>query len=277
MSILLSLAAAFSYGLADFIGGSTAKKSGPWSVAFTAQLTAAFLVAVIALSTGGDPSTADVLWGLAAGVGNGLGTAFLYRGLAHGRMGVVAPVSGVGTALVPVIVGVALGERPSSLVWIGILCAIPAIWLVASEPGDAPAAQGSSGVMDGVLAGIGFGSLFVCLSQIHEGAGFLPLAANQLVAGLAIVAVAVSVGESFRPTRPGLPGGVVAGVLGVSATLAFLIASQGAYLSVTAVITALFPAFTVILAASILHEHIHRAQAIGLGLCGVAVSLVALG
>ena len=64
-------------------------------------------------------TSADLWWAVVAGVGNGFGTAFLYRGLSSGRMGVVAPVSGVGAALVPVVVGVLTGERPSALVWVG--------------------------------------------------------------------------------------------------------------------------------------------------------------
>ena len=127
MAVLLSLLAAAAYGLADFVGGVTSKKASPWSVALVAQLGGSTLVFLLSLVTDGDMTSADVWWSVVAGVANGFGTAFLYRGLSSRRMGVVAPVSGVGAVLVPVVVGLATGERPSPIVWIGIVAAIPGI------------------------------------------------------------------------------------------------------------------------------------------------------
>ena len=276
MAILLSLLAATSYGLADFVGGVTSKRVSPWSVALVAQLGGAVLVFLVTLWVPGSPTAADLAWSVVAGLGNGFGTAFLYRGLSAGRMGVVAPVSGVGAALVPVAVGVLTGERPSALVWVGILLALPGIWLVAREPTTGPGPLGA-GFTDGVLAGLGFGSLFAALAQIPEDAGLVPLALNQVVAGMTIVVVAVALRSPWLPRDPRALGGVASGALGALATGAFLVATHSGYLTVTAVIASLYPAVTVMLAASLLREHVHRAQALGLGLCTVAVSLVAAG
>ena len=276
MSVLLSLVSALAYGLSDFVGGVTAKRTSPWSVALVAALGGSLLVLCVALATGGSPTAPDLAWGVVAGVGNGFGTAFLYRGLSSGRMGVVAPVSGVGAAVLPVVVGVATGERPGTLVWLGVLAALPGIWLVAREPATGPGPVGS-GATDGVLAGLGFGSLFAALAQIPEEAGFLPLALNQLVAAVAIALVAVLLGQPWVPRDRQALGGLVSGVLGALATGSFLVATHGGYLTVTAVIASLYPAFTILLAATVLREHVHRAQALGLGLCAVAVSLVAAG
>jgi drug/metabolite transporter (DMT)-like permease len=276
MAILLSLLAATSYGLADFVGGVTSKRVSPWSVALVAQLGGAVLVFLVTLWVPGSPTAADLAWSVVAGLGNGFGTAFLYRGLSAGRMGVVAPVSGVGAALVPVAVGVLTGERPSALVWVGILLALPGIWLVAREPTTGPGPLGA-GLTDGVLAGLGFGSLFAALAQIPEDAGLVPLALNQVVAGMTIVVVAVALRSPWLPRDPRALGGVASGALGALATGAFLVATHSGYLTVTAVIASLYPAVTVMLAASLLREHVHRAQALGLGLCTVAVSLVAAG
>jgi drug/metabolite transporter (DMT)-like permease len=276
MAILLSLLAAASYGLADFVGGVTSKRVSPWSVALVAQLGGAALVFLVTLWVPGSPTTADMAWSVVAGLGNGFGTAFLYRGLSAGRMGVVAPVSGVGAALVPVVVGVLTGERPTALVWIGILLALPGIWLVAREPATGPGPLGA-GLTDGILAGLGFGTLFAALAQIPEGAGLVPLALNQVVAGLTIVLVAMVLRSPWVPRDPRALGGVVSGALGALATGAFQVATHSGYLTVTAVIASLYPAVTVMLAASLLREHVHRAQALGLGLCAVAVSLVAAG
>jgi len=277
VSILLSLLAAASYGLGDFNGGVFSRRGGPWAVSLMAQLGGTVLVVVVALGLGGSPTTTDLAWALAAGVANGFGTAFLYRGLSSSRMGVVAPVSGVGAVLVPVAVGVVTGERPDPLVWIGVLIALPAIWLVSREPADGPALGAGSGLTDGVLAGLGFGTLFATLAQIPEDAGFLPLALNQLVAGFAIVVVALALRQDWVPRNRYALGGVISGGLGALATGLFLVATQHGYLAVAAVITSLYPAFTVLLAALVLREHVHRTQALGLALCAGAVVLVAAG
>jgi drug/metabolite transporter (DMT)-like permease len=276
VAVLLSLLAALSYGLGDFVGGVTSKRTSPWAVALLSQLGGATLVFLLVLVVPGAVTGADLCWSVLAGLGNGFGTAFLYRGLSAGRMGVVAPVSGVGAAVLPVVVAVLTGERPSLLVWVGVVVALPAIWLVAREPATGPAPLGA-GLVDGVLAGVGFGTLFAALAQIPEEAGLLPLALNQVVAAVAIIAVATVLRVSWVPRERRALGGVVSGVLGAVATGAFMVATQGGYLTVTAVITSLYPAVTVLLAASVLREHVHRAQALGLGMCAVAVSLVAVG
>jgi drug/metabolite transporter (DMT)-like permease len=279
VTVLLSLLAALSYGVSDFNGGIFSKRGGPWAVSLMAQAGGTVCVLGVALVDGGDPTRVDLAWAVVAGVGNGFGTAFLYRGLASGRMGVVAPVSGVGAVLVPVAVGLLTGERPGTLVWVGVVLALPAIWLVSREPvttleGDAPR---GSGVVDGVLAGLGFGALFAALAQIPEEAGFLPLAVNMVVAGVAIVGVAMALRQSWVPSSRWALGGIISGVLGALATGLFQVAAHHGYLSVAAVITSLYPAFTVLLAALVLRERVHAAQGAGLALCAASVALVAAG
>ena len=278
IAVLLALLGAAAYGVSDFIGGIFGKRASPWAVAATGGVGGAGVALLLTVADPGSPTGADLTWGAAAGIGNGTGTAFLYRGLSSGRMGVVAPVSGVLAVILPVVVGVATGERPGALVWLGIVSAVPAIWLVAREPSAGPAsAPGGSGLRDGVLAGLGFGALFTCLGQVPEDAGFSPLVLNQLV-GVVVIAVAASLLHApWLPRTRASWGGAVAGVLGGVATTAFLLATHHGLLSVSAVLTSLYPAFTVLLAAVVLRERVHRAQAWGLGLCGVAVVLVALG
>ena len=192
-------------------------------------------------------------------------------------MGVVAPVSGVGAAVIPVVVAVLLGERPEALVWIGIAArrSRPSGWWPVTQPGHGGGSPG--GVVDGALAGAGFGFLFVALAQVDEDAGLLPLAVNQAVACLVIVLVATALRQPWRPTAPGRrgPGGGLPRA--PLATVCFLLATREGYLSIASVVTSLYPAFTVILAATLLREHVHRAQAAGLLLCAVAVTLVAAG
>jgi len=277
-AVLLALLGAASYGVSDFVGGMFGKRASAWAVAATGGVGGAVASLVLALINPGDPAVADLAWGAAAGIGAGIGTAFLYRGLASGRMGVVAPVSGVLAVVLPVVVGVVTGERPGVLVWLGIVAAVPAIWLVAREPTtDAPDAPAGSGARDGVLAGIGFGGLFACLGQVADDAGFWPLVLNQVV-GVLVVAIAATVlGAAWVPREPAAWGGALAGLLGGVATWAFLLATHHGLLSVSAVLTSLYPAFTVLLAALVLRERVHRVQAWGLALGGVAVVLVAMG
>ncbi len=277
IAVLLALLGAAAYGVSDFIGGLFGKRASAWAVAATGGVGGACASLVLALVDAGNPDVGALAWGAGAGIGSGVGTAFLYRGLASGRMGVVAPISGVLAVVLPVVVGVTTGERPGVLVWVGIAVAVPAIWMVARDPATSDQERIGSGARDGVLAGIGFGGLFACLGQVPESAGFWPLVMNQVV-GVAVVAIAATVlGTTWVPRDAAAWGGALAGLLGGLATWAFLVATHHGLLSVSAVLTSLYPAFTVLLAAVVLREHVHRTQAWGLALCGAAVVLVATG
>jgi drug/metabolite transporter (DMT)-like permease len=279
-AVLLALGGAVSYGLSDFIGGITSRRTTAWPVAFLACAGALLGSVVLALARGGAPAPADFAWAALAGIGSGTGSGFLYRGLAAGRMGVVAPVSAVGAAVLPVVVGVAGGERPRLLVWAGILVALPAIWLVSREGNDAEPVADSpagSGLLDGVLAGIGFGLLFAALGQVPGSAGYWPLVVTQIASMVALVVVASALHERWVPTDPTAWWGLVPGLLASLAVVCFLLATERGLLTVSAVLTSLYPAATVLLAVLVLHERIHRPQALGLGLCVVTVVCVALG
>ncbi|HSX68718.1 DMT family transporter [Nocardioides sp.] len=277
--VLLALGGAMAYGVADFVGGLLSRRTSAWAVAFTAALGAGLLVLVLEPVLPGSPTTSDLLWGAVGGIGGGVGTAFLYRGLSAGRMGVVAPISGVGAAVVPVLVALAAGERPGTLVWVGIACALPGIWLVARDPrsNSVGTEGGSAGVLDGVVAGLGFGGQFAALGQVADGSGFLPLGLNQLGAAVVIAALALAVRAPWVPRDHAAYAGLVCGVLGLAATGAFMLAAQQGSLTVSSILTSLYPAFTILLAAIVLRERVLPAQGVGLALCGVAVALVAAG
>lgn len=281
MTILLALGAAGLYGLSDFVGGLLARRSSVWAVAAVTQISSTILTVLATLFLPGDPSGTDWMWGAVAGVGSGTGTAFLYRGLAAGRMGVVAPLSAVGAALLPVAVGLATGDRPELLTWIGIACAFPAIWLVSTatgptDPGE-PSRRFGEGVADGLLAGLGFGLMFAALGQVSDGAGLDPLALTQAVSIVAVIGLATILRQSWVPRDPASWRAVVVGGLAAGAAVLFLFAAQTGLLTIASVLTSLYPAFTVLLAATVLRERIHAAQAVGLLLAAVAVSLVAAG
>jgi len=278
MTVLLALVAAFFYGLSDFLGGVLSRRTSVWPVGLLACTGATAGSVLIAVFGSGDPTRADLAWALLAGVGSGAGTAFLYRGLASGRMGVVAPVSAVGAVLVPLVAGVAGGERPAVVGWLGIALALPGIWLVSREDGSRPTGttSGSSGLLDGVLAGLGFGLLFAVLGQVPPEAGYWPLVGTQVVSVLSLAVVAIALGGDPLPRSRADLGGLLAGALASLAVLFFLLATSHGLLSIAAVITSLYPAFTVMFAVTVLREHIHRAQSLGLAFCAASVVLVSL-
>lgn len=277
MAILLALGSALAYGLSDFVGGLLSRRTSAWSVAVVAQLSATGCTSLIAIFVSGSPRWEHFAWAILAGSASGVGSGFLYRGFASGRMSVVAPVSGVGAALVPALAGTLGGERLSVVVWLGVLLAFPGIWLVSMTSMSMDRVAVSQGVVDGVLAGLGFGVLFAALGQVPEQAGLWPLAAAQAMSVPTVIVLALLLRATWRPRGATVWWALLAGPLGATATGAFLLASQSGYLTIAGVLTSLYPATTVLLAAAVLHERIHRSQGLGLLLCAVAVGLVAGG
>lgn len=277
IGILLALAAAVAYGASDFIGGVGSRRLSPWQVVLVGQSAGALVMLVAGVMLPGTPTVADFAWALLAGVGSAAGSIFLYRGLARGRMGLVAPISAVGAAVLPILAGLAFGERPGWLAWIGMLVALPGIWLV-SRGGTSDRTTGPrAAVLDGVAAGVGFGVLFVALAQISDGAGLLPLAANQLTGAVLTVAIAAALKQAWRPTRGVFGWGSASGVLGALGTLAFLLATGATTLGVAGGLASLYPAVTVLLAAAFLRERVSWGQQAGIGICTLAVAAMALG
>jgi len=278
--VLLALGSAVAYGLSDFVGGILARRMRVFAVAVVGQSISTAGTSLAALLFTGEPTAPDWIWGAVAGVGSGIGAAFLYRGLASGRMSVVAPLSAVAAALLPVVVGFISGERPTLVTWLGVVCAFPAIWLVAraaeGAPDDGDRAH-RAGVADGLLAGLGFGALFAALGQVEDGSGLGPLALAQATSVVAIIALAVGLRQPWFPRHRGEAAASIAGLLGALATSLFLLATQSGLLTVAAVLSSLYPASTVLLAALLLHERIRRSQGVGLLLAGASVALVAAG
>jgi drug/metabolite transporter (DMT)-like permease len=275
MGILLALAAALLYGSSDFGGGLASRRLGSLRVAVVGSAAATVLAwATLILVGSPGPSLRAVAWGLASGLAGGVGTLVLYRGLARGQMSVVGPLSAVGAAVVPVAAGVALGERPSLLSVAGVLVALPAIVLVAAS-GSVRGKLGA-GLLDGLVAGLAFGILFIGLAQAGRNTGLWPVASEQTGALLITLAVAVKTREPLRipPRAAGLP--VLAGASGMAATLAYFYATHFSMLAIAAVLVSLYPGVTVLFARTLLHERFTPAQRAGLGLCALAIAAIAL-
>jgi drug/metabolite transporter (DMT)-like permease len=274
-AILLGLAAALLYGGSDFLGGLASRTTGSLAVTIVGSTASVALVLPLAALGGGPAPTAQAaLWGLGAGVGGGIGTLSLYRGLARGQMSVVGPVSAVGAAIVPVVAGVALGERPGGLATAGVLVALPAIALVAMSNSTTGASR--TALFDGLVAGAGFGLMFVALARAGD-AGLWPVAFEQSSCLVLVVAVAIVTRTPLRLTARRIAMPVFAGVTGAVATALYFFATQRGLLSTVAVLTSLYPGITVVLARVVVHERFRVGQRVGLGLCALAVVAIAVG
>ena len=275
MGIALGLVAAVLYGSSDFGGGLASRRFGSLQVTVIGSAVATVLAWATLIAAGGPgPSLRAVAWGLASGLAGGAGTLVLYRGLARGQMSVVGPLSAVGAAVVPVMAGVALGERPSILAVAGVLVSLPAIVLVAAS-GSVRGKLGA-GLLDGLAAGLAFGILFVGLAQAGRDAGLWPVACEQTGTLLLTLGVAVKSREPLRiPLRSaGLP--VLVGASGMAATLAYFYATHFSMLAIAGVLVSLYPGITVMLARLILHERFSPAQRAGLGLATLAIIAIAV-
>jgi drug/metabolite transporter (DMT)-like permease len=275
LGLVLALGAAAAYGAADFVGGLGSRRHSSWQIVLVGQLFGASVMLVAALIAPARPQPTDFAWAVLAGAGSATGSICLFRGLARGNMSLVAPVSAVGAAALPVVVGAALGERPSWLTWVGMLVALPGIWLVSRESAEISDGGSRRAAVDGALAGLGFGVLFVALAQISTDAGTLPLAVNQVVGGILTILVATMLRQPWRPRVATLGWGAAAGALGITGTLAFTLAAGITALGATSVIASLYPAVTVVLAATVLHERLDTGQRVGIGICVVSIATLA--
>ena len=278
MAVLLGVLVALSYGAGDFLGGMGTRAQAVTTVVAASQASALVLLAVGVPLEGAPLGWDDVgLGALAGGVGV-VGILLLYQSLATGTMGVVAPVTAVGAAVVPLVVGLATGERPGVLALIGAFVALGAVALVAGGESDSPehakAGRGSP-LLLAVGAGIAFGLVFVLLSATDEGSGFWPLLGGRTVS---VTLVGLWLLRSRTPLlpRPGTRLVVLgSGLLDVTANGLYLLAVREGLLSVVAVLSSLYPAATVVLARVVLGERLRPAQLAGLGLGLAGVTLIA--
>jgi drug/metabolite transporter (DMT)-like permease len=272
--VALSLCSAAAYGLSDFLGGLFARRANVWAVAAASQGTAAIMTALLVVLDPRGPAADALAWGIVGGVGSGAGNVLIYRGLAQGRMAVVAPISAIAAAALPVLVGFATGERPALIAGIGVVLALPAIWLVSGGGAGLRQANRDDAVA-GLLAGLGFGVQFSALGQVPQDAGLTPLAVSQVVSVASIVIGAAAISERWFPQDRFGRLGAVAGILAGIATICFQLAVQSGMLTIAGVLASLYPAITVLLAALVLREPVQRTQGIGLGLGLAAVALIA--
>lgn len=278
MAVVLGLMAALAYGTSDFAAGLASRRFAAGPVTGVAQALGLLTAAVaVLLFPGIGPNAHAIEWGVVSGLGSALGTLSLYHGLSVARMSVVATLSAVLTAVIPAIVDVAaLGGHLTIVAGAGIIIAIPAIGLVSWQPQTSDR-HARDGLLYGCLAGLGFALLFIALDRAGTHAGAWPLLPGQGVSLLLIAPFALRSLTSGIPTRTVIALTLGAGVLSGVANLLFLAATGHGQLAIVAVLTALYPAVTVLLARAFLSEDWTRLQATGLLTAGAAIVLVTAG
>ncbi len=220
------------------------------------------------------PTGTDLLLCLLAGVAGGLGITALYRGLAIGRMGIVAPVTGVLAAVIPVAAGIVLEGVPGVMVLAGIGLAILAVVLVSRVADEG---GGRAGLTEALVAGVAIGSFGIVISGLSEGQVFSSLTVIRLVQGALVIAIVLVTRAKWRPPTDAVPAIVVVGVLDMAGNSFYLLAVQTGALAVASVLSALYPVATVILAALVLRERVTRDHTVGIALAAAAIVLIGLG
>jgi drug/metabolite transporter (DMT)-like permease len=287
--ISLGLLSALSWGIGDFGGGLVSRRVPVAGVLVLSQLAGAVLSIATAVALREPfPGPADVGWALASSSLGSVGLACLYIGLARGRMGVVAPVTGVLVAAIPAIAGIALQGLLPTAVLAGIALAISSI-VVVSRVGDAGDGR-PSGLRWGVAAGLALGVVALTLSRISPGLVFGPLTLMRLgeaaIIGL-IVAIAAThpaglggrlpAAVAWRIPRRAWPVVAAIGACDTLGTAFYIAATQAGPLAVAGVLSALYPVTTVILAVTLLRERLARWHLAGVLMAGCAIVLITAG
>jgi drug/metabolite transporter (DMT)-like permease len=282
VAILLALATAVVYGTADFLGGLAARRLRALLVVGWSQLAGWVLVVVLAQIEGGSATAADLAEGAAAGAAGTAGLTVFYRALARGSMSVVAPVTAVCAASVPVVAGLVDGDTVGATALAGIVLALPAVGLVATERGTGPGRgrpRAAGSIASALLAGTAFGAMFVLLHRTSPGSGFWPLVASRGASALLVAVLLLARPRLRRPTllvpRSALPMVLGAGVADMTANVLYLLAVRQGELAIVGLLSSLYPVSTVVLAALVLRERLSRLQLTGVGCCAVAVALIA--
>jgi drug/metabolite transporter (DMT)-like permease len=283
MAIFLGLIVAVLFGTADFLGGFTSRRSSTGSVVFTSQ-SASLVVSVVAVVIVADPvaPTRDLVIGLGVGLAAIIGISALYRGLAGGRMSVVASVSAVGGAVIPAFWALANGEEPGVIALVGAVVAVGAVVLVARPASvdrtERPTLRFRVELAYSVTAAVGFGIATTLFSEVSDrGGAWSVLTARFVTVPIAFIVVALVLRGPLFPHRGDLPFVAGAGVFEALANLVLVFAFRDHLTSIVAPVVAVYPAVTVLLARIALGEHLGRVRTIGLALTLLGLVLISAG
>jgi drug/metabolite transporter (DMT)-like permease len=276
LAIALGLAASLSWGVADFFGGIQSRRMPVVAVVLGSQLAGLVLVAAIVAARGeGMPGGDFVIYAALSSVGGIVGLTAFYKALSIGAMGVVAPLSSTA-AVIPLVVGLATGDRPSALQGIGVAVAIAGVVLASREAGEHGGSV-SKGAGLALVSAVGFGCFFLAIDKASDSDVLWAVCVNRTVSvsllGLALLAT--------RPTLGLQPADMrilaLVGVLDILANGLFALAATKGLVSVVSVLASLYPVITVLLARVVLKERLQAVQRIGAALALAGAALISAG
>lgn len=276
MAVVLALVAAGVYGAADFYGGIASRRTAPATVVVLSQLAGIVVLAIAWFALPGRFFASDIGWGIAAGFAGSIAIAALYAALAVGRMGVVSPITAAIGASVPVVAGIAFGERPSTFSIVGLACAFVAVVLISANAETRRISLREPGIAPALVSGVAIGALFVLLGRGHGDAGLARLAITRATSIVLLLGFAFVRRASLRPAAGSMRVILVAGALDMLANVLFIASTRYGLLSIVAVLTSLYPASTVFLARVVLKERLSRSQWLGVGLAAFGVVFIAV-
>ena len=274
-AIALALGASLAWGTGDFLGGLGARRLSTLTVLAVATFTGLVAVAAFVAVTGDAPPAGEsIVLAAAAGLAGALGLGALYRGMAVGAMAVVAPISTAG-AVIPVVVGLATGDRPSALQLGGMAVVLGGVALASREP----AGRGrrlAAGVPLALLAALGFGLYFLLIDPASDGGAAWAVLVARSTATVAATAAALAL-SSGLPGRGDLPLLATVGIFDVAANALLAVALTKGLVGLVAVLSSLYPVVTVLLARAVLGERVARPQQAGIVLALAGVAAIAAG
>ncbi len=282
LPILYGILSAASWGAADFIGGIATKRTSPYRILYLAEIASLIPFFALALITREPiPPIADLLWGGLASLVGLAGLIILYRALADGQMSVTAPVSALLAAFVPVIFGLSTLGIPSVTTIVGFGLAFGAVWLISqTDSADwrfpMQGLRNLSNLRLPLLSGIFFGFYFILLHNATQNAFFWPLTAARFAGFVAFGLYALLTRQPALPPRDLWGYSIVNGILDITGNAFFVLAAQVGRMDVAAVLSALYPASTVLLAWIFLKEKLSAIQTVGIILAFIAIVLFTL-
>lgn len=277
MTVVLGLLAALFYGVGDFAGGFASRRHSAVTVLLYSYPIGAVLMAIMLPFFPGSLTGRVVVFGVLGGLAGLLGVSVMYQLMVTAPMNVISPVTAVLAAIVPVVFGVTVGERPAVAAWIGILVGVFAVVLVSRTTDDHPHGRIAARVIAlAVLAGVGFGFYFIFLARAGHDSGLWPLVISRIASAVLILPIAYVRGAFAKVRGRMLVYAAAAGTFDAFANMFFLLSARSGLLSLASVLTSLYPAFTVMLAVGLLREHVSRMQQVGLALAAAAVVLITI-
>jgi len=275
--IALAFACAVVYGVADYCGGRATRSAPSIAISFIGQISSLVFAVVVVFAVGTTfPPFREIGWGALAGIASALGLAAFYHAMSHGSMTVVAPITAVTSAVLPVGFGLVRGDRPAVIAYVGMVLALAAIALVSGAVGIRHIETKRSTIVFAIIGGVGFAWIFIALGETTSASGIWPLVAARVVSVTLIGTVAFVTRTAVRGNGGVWRLAVFAGLLDMSANFLYLLAVRRGLLSIVVVVVALYPVSTVALAFRLDKERVSRSQAVGMAMAVGALVLVSI-